>query len=45
MTIVPMRCCRIWPIVIGVAVGRCGLCHEKPEPMDWAEVLAWQREQ
>ncbi len=28
------RCCRDWPIVIGLKVGRCGYCNEIPEYTD-----------
>ncbi len=23
-------CCREWPLVIGVQIGRCGICHTRP---------------
>jgi hypothetical protein len=23
-------CCREWPLAVGVPVGRCGLCGERP---------------
>lgn len=26
------RCCRDWPIKVGMPVGRCGICGERPEP-------------
>lgn len=26
-----MKCCRVWPIVPGYPVGRCGLCGTRPE--------------
>lgn len=29
--IVSRRCCRVWPIVVGYPVRRCGLCGEVPE--------------
>ena len=32
--IIILRCCRDWPIhayaVYGQAIGRCGVCHERP---------------
>ena len=27
------ECCRVWPIVYGYRVGRCGLCGERPTPI------------
>jgi hypothetical protein len=23
-------CCREWPLAVGIPVGRCGLCGERP---------------
>jgi hypothetical protein len=28
--IVESYCCRMWPVVLGFQLGRCGLCHEVP---------------
>lgn len=28
--IVEAYCCRMWPVVLGFHLGRCGLCNEKP---------------
>lgn len=27
-----VRCCRVWPIVPGYPVGRCGICGRVPVP-------------
>lgn len=29
---IPMKCCRVWPIVPGSPVGRCGYCDQRPYP-------------
>ena len=33
---VTATCCRDWPVVIGVQIGRCGYCGERPEIKNWA---------
>lgn len=25
------KCCRIWLMILGAPVGRCGICGEKPD--------------
>lgn len=37
LSIVDMQCCRVWPIVLGYTIGRCGLCGQKPTQIDRLE--------
>lgn len=33
MILVRMACCRVWPIIVGQPLGRCGICGQRPEPI------------
>ncbi len=42
-------CCRAWPVGIGMAIGRCGYCGERPvvdpDRTRWANLRNQEQEQ
>lgn len=33
MEVIYVKCCQVWPVVVGVNWGRCGKCGKRPDRM------------